>query len=260
MLGKELADCWLKIGRAEEHSKTVSDEICDWENAKPYLLVKNRDAKGSRYNITVNFTIPYRDRWSLIAGDCIHNLRSALDHLIYGVALSLAKVSPPPDYRRLQFPIADSPEEFAGQKWRIESLGETVGANIKGVQPYNRRHPLLPPLLSIIRDFDDCDKHRLLNIAISRQQSGEAKIDCPIGHIVQTVIANPNDIINGAEIMAFTIDPPLPDVKYQYETSLTIGFCHASGPTGVQVTSIRTLLPLLCKEVRTVVEIVGRNI
>ena len=262
MLGAELAYCWLKIGRAEEHAKTVSDEITTWEDAepKPYSFTRHRDAQGHRYSITVHFSIPYRDRWALIAGDCIHNLRCALDHFVYAIAVRQTGLNPPADERRLQFPIADNPENFAVQAERIRSLSQAVRTSIELVQPYNRRHGLLPPLLGLVRDFDDRDKHRLLNVSISRQQSGDAQIDCPIGHRVSSMSVNPDDIVNGTEIMAFTVDPPCPNVNYEYETAFTVGFNHPPGPTGIQVSGVRSFLALLCGEVRKIVEVIGEKV
>jgi hypothetical protein len=97
-------------------------------------------------------------------------------------------------------------------------------------------------------------------VAISKQQTGEAQVDLPLPHCIQAITANQGDIINGAEIMAFTIDPPLLDVKYKYEVSFTIGFRHPAGPTGIQVTAVGRLLPLLCQEVRTIVEKIGSKV
>jgi hypothetical protein len=64
-------------------------------------------------------------------------------------------------------------------------------------------------------------------------------------------------IEDGAEIMAFTMNPPYPNVQYEYETAFTIGFNHTPGPTGILVTSVRRLLPMLCEEVKTIIENIG---
>jgi len=78
----------LKIGRAEEHAKAVSDEITSWDEADSYRLALDKDAQGHCYRIIVQFNIPpAKDRWALVAGDCVHNLRSALDHLVYAIDL-----------------------------------------------------------------------------------------------------------------------------------------------------------------------------
>src|ERR1700683_947221 len=122
MIGSELADCWLKIGRAEEHVKTIDNEITKWEETEPYTFTRHKDAYGQRHSVTVHFRIPERDRWSLISGDCIHNLRCALDHLIYAIAIYQTGINPPVDERRLQFPIVDNAANFPDHESRIRSL------------------------------------------------------------------------------------------------------------------------------------------
>ena len=52
-------------------------------------------------------------RWSLIIGDCINNLRSALDHLIVLFTKLPAAYVPPPKKKRVTFIIIDDPDEFA---------------------------------------------------------------------------------------------------------------------------------------------------
>src|SRR5208282_3855961 len=105
MVGPEFASCWLKIGRAEEHFQAFQTEHDAWVDTSPYQVVRKRNADGSRHSLLAEVNNPPPlDRWSLIAGDCVHNLRSALDHLAY--ALAAHKIGEaPPNPRSLQFPI-----------------------------------------------------------------------------------------------------------------------------------------------------------
>jgi hypothetical protein len=260
MLDSEIKNCWLKIGRAEEHAKIIGDEISFWTNAKLYVLTHNRDAEGYFHHVSVDFTVaPERERWSLIFGDCIHNLRSALDHFVYAVAVHQTKIDPPADKRILQFPITNSPENFVGQEFRIKSLSPAVGTSIEGVQPYNRRHASLPPMLALVRDFDDLDKHRLLNMAIFGQQVWNIGIKCPPGHRVAVCI-NPGEIENRGDIMGFTVAPPSLDVAYDYTAGFSVGIRHDPGPSGSTMTGVRILLPMLCEEIRTVIETISKHV
>lgn len=261
MLGHEFSSCWLKIGRAEEHANALRDAIASWEKKNPYVLTKQHDAKGEFYSINVQLSpVPDFDKWSLIFGDFIGNLRAALDHFIYAVAISQTKSNPPIDERSLQFIITDTDENFAKQSYRIRSLSDAVRTIIERVQPYNRTHQLLPPLLSLLRDFDDSNKHRLVKVTSCWQDSGNIHIECPDPHMLQTITYFPGEIQNRADIMAFTVAPPTFDVKYQYETGFTVGVSHKSGPTGVKATAVRKLLELLSEEVRTIIEVVGAKV
>jgi len=262
MLGTELANCWLKIGRAEEHAKAVSEEILAWKNTEPYSITSHRDTQGHHHHLDIHFDSRLnRDRWSVICGDCVHNLRSALDHLIYAVAVHESGINPPPDERILQFPIADDAGRFAKQSWHIQSLSQAVRAIIESVQPYNRPHHFLPPLLGILRDFDDTDKHRLLNVAVHRQQSGNLELEFGLAYRFGGAIEwNNGDLTDGAQIVAFTVQPPTRNVKCHYTIILAVGLCHAPGPNGVIVTPVEQILPLLCEEVRTIVNVIGTKV
>src|SRR4051794_32749877 len=69
-------------------------------------VMKESDDTGSVHKVFVEvIEEPPLDRWSLVAGDCVHNLRSALDNLIYAIAIYQSRQNPPPDDKSLQFPI-----------------------------------------------------------------------------------------------------------------------------------------------------------
>lgn len=260
MLGPELQYCWLKIGRAIELANSVNEEVLDWRKVDRYKVSSERDIQGRNHRLIIHFDGSLNgnlDRWSLICGDCIHNLRSALDHLVYAIAVKESGSAPPPSKRVLQFPITDNPHAFSDQEWRIKSLSPAVRARIEAVQPYSRPHRLLPPLLALIRDFDDRDKHRSLNVAVNRQQRGDIDLGIPAPHRAINTQWNNGDLVDGTELVAFTVEPPSRDVKCQYDITITIGLCHAPGPCGVRVTAIDQMLSWLIDEVKTIVEIIG---
>src|ERR1035438_7303907 len=97
MLGPEFASCWLKILRAEEHAATLEREVGEWKNSNPYASSIKCNADGSRHSvfITINTGQSLMDRLSLVAADCVHNLRSALDQFLYAAAVHKAGVDPP---------------------------------------------------------------------------------------------------------------------------------------------------------------------
>jgi hypothetical protein len=193
-------------------------------------------------------------------GDFIHNLRAALDHFVYAAAITQTKTNPPADERILQFPIADTPVCFARQAGGIKSLSEEVRTSVERVQPYNKGHQALPPLLGLLRDFDNSDKHRLLKITSSWQYKGAAQIKVPDGHLLKSISSFPDEIQNRADILAFTVEPPSVELKYKYQASFAVGISHNPGPTGVDTTAVKTLLELLSAEVRTVIEVVGATV
>ena len=110
---KDLESCWAKLGRAEEHVETVEQQIRTWFEHRPYRFVRHANPEFTRHSLTIRITKPPALwQWSLIASDAVHNMRCALDHLVYGLAIRQSGADPPPDAERLAFPICDSPEKF----------------------------------------------------------------------------------------------------------------------------------------------------
>lgn len=155
-----------KIDRAGEHIDALNREITDWAQSHPYAVGSDPEGQATHHRIYVNLhKIPDVRRWGLLLGDAVHNMRSALDHLVYAGAIRVTGQNPPPDERKLQFVIVDDPlSEWAKQAWHMGPLSDEMRAFIKGVQPDKSSDPngYQLNLLRWIRDLDDADKHRAI--------------------------------------------------------------------------------------------------
>src|SRR5882757_2753581 len=150
----EFASCWLKLRRAKEHFDTLESEISAWHNPAPYSVRKERNSDGSRHSmILVGDSTKRLERWSLICGDCVHNVRSALDHLVYALAIINSGKNPPPNERNLQFPICGSRSHFNKKGDWIAPLSDAAKTFIERVQSYNRLDPVNHSTLGILADF-----------------------------------------------------------------------------------------------------------
>jgi hypothetical protein len=267
VLGREFASCWLKIGRAEVHAATLESEIGEWSNRNPLSGTIRRNADGSRHSIFIKFDISADfDRWSLIAADCVHNLRAALDQFFYAVAVHQTGGDPPGtdgELRKLQFPICDTPGGFSRERGKTNLVNPTAWAVLESMQPYHRHHPKLPPLLGILRDFDNFDKHRLLNVAASwPKENGftNLKCPCPAGTHRVDDWCEPGILVDGAEVATLTVDPPCLNMKFDHSMSTMVVISHSAGPSGAPRTGLVFLMKLLCDEVRSVIEHVGKAV
>jgi hypothetical protein len=103
---------------------------------------------------------------ALLLGDAVHNMRSALDHLVYAGAIHVTGKNPPPDERKLQFVIVDSLDDWlsAQQQQHMRPLTDEIRTFIEGVQPFKSRDPdgYRLNLLRWVRELDDADKHRAI--------------------------------------------------------------------------------------------------
>ena len=170
-----------KLGHAVEHYQTVYREILAWaQSCKTYATLEH-NPDYTQHAIRYHIEGPEADfqRWTLIIGDFINNLRAPLDHIIYAIAKFKTLKGAPADVdiERLAFVIVDGSKEWGDannmkrigiiEKKGVNILGPKVVEAIRGLQPFVRTHPQLPPLLAILRDFSNADKHRFLELANS---------------------------------------------------------------------------------------------
>ena len=115
--------------------------------------------------------------WGLLVGDCVHNARSALDHLAYQLAcLNLGRDLNEDEAKKIQFPIAEDPAKFAKMRGRIDNLADVDRARIEVLQSFNAwdesiwgtlRMPgppaPIPSYLLQVHQLDIIDKHRTMH-------------------------------------------------------------------------------------------------
>jgi hypothetical protein len=251
-----------KIERAHEHARLIDQELDAWIEENPYAISLKINSDCTRHSIVFSILKPPPlQRWSLIFGDAIHNLRSALDHLVYAISVHDLKADPPPNEGRSAFLINDAPNDFRSKYWRIADLSQPIRDAIESVQPYKRPRAPMPPLLSILRDFDDADKHRLIKVVLQRPIAFKIEVKgpglIPADHHFESPYV---DLVDGAEIAWVTSKYPTPHLQLQANVTASIAVEHAPGPgpDGIERTGIeRLLLEDLLPEVREVVRIVS---
>ena len=106
----------LKFGRAERHLQEVHDLLRSYLNPEPYAIRRDEDPNtGLTFWITLQRKPPAEI--ALAAGDCIHNLRSALDHIIYELSCHHMHQA---HVKGTAFPIFQNPDSWAAtDKMRI---------------------------------------------------------------------------------------------------------------------------------------------
>ena len=159
----------VKIDRAKVHIADLNTEIG--------LLIDSCD-KGTRgkgnpktreYILWLDITPIVPPTISALAGDAIHNLRSALDHLAY--QLVKARGTPTRDpTQNTTFPILETPPtpnrfgRFPPPQI-APSVSREVREALAELQPYKRSQPHLHPL-AVLHNLDIVDKHRQLLLAV----------------------------------------------------------------------------------------------
>lgn len=154
-----LDSTFLKFRRAKEHFKVADEIIKGLRNRNIYRFATEIVGKGNTREYLVRFkqTEPLPTDLHLAIGDCCNNLRSALDHLLW----QLHVLQKPSFSRNVKFPIWDNERLFESNALRdISGLSDAQWVTIESLQPYRTGNNAL----SILRDVNDSDKHRLIQI------------------------------------------------------------------------------------------------
>ena len=93
-----------KLVRAQTHLGELHSRINAWRASVPYTTRAEIAEGRLSWRLSLNVTQqPPVTEWSTIAGDCVHNLRSALDSAVWDFAT--LDGSTPPNPESLYFPI-----------------------------------------------------------------------------------------------------------------------------------------------------------
>jgi hypothetical protein len=161
-----LDGCYLKLDRAAEHIDTFDSESEQFLAEKPFAVTPQVNAEGTRCVYWFESTQDPPPRLSLIIGDCVANLKSALDRFAYQVSVLAGKNS----VTTVQFPIFTSEREFRdpqrGQRMIRDIKHATARTLIEDLQPFQRpssvraTHPL-----AVLERLFTIDQYRLMPLA-----------------------------------------------------------------------------------------------
>jgi len=177
-MAKELEGIHEKIKRADENIRNLNLEIIRFFDESLYPVIANEDGEFIEEAIKFHLQRPLPLRFSVLAGETVHHLRSCFDHLIWQLSSNSYRTSSP---NSIEFPVFDSrpsdKSEIARYERKVKGINDPqVLTAIQCLQPYNAAEPFDDPLF-VIHDMDRFDKHRELAIVfmgIHRQYSTEA--------------------------------------------------------------------------------------
>lgn len=162
----------LKIERAHVQAAEIASSIQQWTASNPVRArCELRDERLGFRLIMEPFTDkPPTEEWALRFGECIHNLRSSLDNLVFALARTVK--DPPPKPKSLAFPIYQFRNDFEKNGWsKISQLPEAAAELVHKMQPFQRDgteqfgKPEEDPLLMLQR-LSNTDKHQLPPVAL----------------------------------------------------------------------------------------------
>jgi len=156
------------------------------------------------------------ERWGLIIGDCVQNLRAALDH----AAFQLVPEPPKSEQAvRIAFPIFDDEPKY--QEWKakhtkwITAVDPRAVAIIDALQPCRGADPH-GHILWKLYSLSNLDKHRSIHLAFV----GIREIASKEGFVVQKLEPETGTVVIGS---------PPPDSGSDIHLQITVEVAFASG-------------------------------
>lgn len=236
-VGKEhpLFGIGLKIKRAEESLSNLDTEINKFlhNDPRPYRVIGGMDLDSTKY-IFKGYGSPPPIRFSILAGEIIHQLRSCFDHMVVALV----------DYNKgdatntnLGLPVCGHANSFkdAIGKGKIKGVSKSAATLIESIQPYNSSSPN-EHILMAIHKFDIIDKHRLLILFVASTKISEnitfkqselaTHFIGPLQRI-EVSFSPPDSIIDtekGSEIFSFTYNQSIPQFYTEADFIFNIAF------------------------------------
>lgn len=172
----DLRSARAKLARAREHVEALHAEFLAWNQPGSYSVRSEPEGRSTEHRLYLSIIVePDVEKWGLMFGDFVHNLRSALDHVVYALAVKETGTDPPPKHKALAFVLLDDPAEWLKQQWRLPGLTPAMRAAVEAVQPYQTALPDHTDVLRILTELDNVDKHRTIRpVAMMPEEAGIA--------------------------------------------------------------------------------------
>jgi hypothetical protein len=243
-----------KLYRAGEHLERIGAEGNAFLEGQPYStrvqFEPELHAWVSRFQVREDPPL----RLGVLVGDYVHNLRSALDHLVY----ALTELDGGTPDRWTQFPITKSANDFNSVVQRqIPGLSAKHRTGIEMAQPYNGRNgPDVHPLYCI-NELAIADKHHVVQPTYAHLSTRGIKplrrLDDEPGPspVVRIDIApDGTRVVDGTALLVAHAAPDAdPATKVDVDGNLTIDI--AFGERAISWES----LPAMTEAVKTVVSV-----
>lgn len=154
----------IKIERAKKHIADLNVAYNRFYASEPYEIGAKSEPKTGERIFYIARIDPVDLELGAIIGDILQNLRSALDHLAYGLFKAAGGTGVG---KHIYFPIFDDAAKYkAGVVGKVRGMGQDAIDALDAVKPYKGGDETLWRLHAL----NNLDKHRLLITAVTRYQ------------------------------------------------------------------------------------------
>ena len=160
-----------KLGRARKHLDQLRRDIAEYVAPGNAYTVRQERHPDTGHRVLHTTFRDVDPEWPLVIGDCLHNLRSALDHVVNELSGGMPHTEFPIFKDRREFFKLESPSHTMGPKtgalYKLRGVSDRAWCAIESAQPYvaeeNGLDPETEPLW-ILHQLNNIDKHRTLHL------------------------------------------------------------------------------------------------
>lgn len=153
MSAGKVSSAEAKIKRAEKHINEIEDELLAFGNKNPYKVTAERDS-NTRELIYRMVEVGDPPDIAAAVGDALHNLRSALDHVICAFSSNVNGST--------GFPLIDPAKKASERKNTFDSKISSLSPDGKKIVERFNPHDRIDPDLWRLHQLDILDKHKTL--------------------------------------------------------------------------------------------------
>jgi hypothetical protein len=240
-----IAEALQKLARAEHHVNDFTAEIHQLivdHSRSPASFTKTLNPEHSRFAFAFGERMPLDETWSLIIGDAINNVHSALDYLAWQLVDMGTAPKPlkPSVAKSIYFPIVYKAD--TGQTWtktftnrclRLPGVAPVHLQIIERYQPYQWGEPQhVNHPFAVMDCLSRVDKHRELQLTTAKPF--HLKL-FPVSHdhceIIDTRFLSASNSDTGTEFAWITVwptDADEPEVKVKFKIDSAVAFARTA--------------------------------
>lgn len=217
MTKDRMSEIKLKVERAGKHIDDLAAVCKAFINSTPYTLDRETEPKTGYYHFSVTNMQAPPPEVGLIAGDAIHNLRSALDHLACQLVLANGNLPS----RQTCFPIFDSESKYQTMDTRkVQGMSPAAISAIDAAKPYKDGNNALYTL----HELDIADKHHALLTTLVSVTQATINVPGSIRDFKAPLFALPNfqKPLKDGDVI-FICEPGVEDITH---VAFEVGLCE----------------------------------
>ncbi len=218
-----MSDPKLKLDHARGHLDRLQSELVEFERFRPFQHVRDWDEEGVAYVYRAQVNREPPPAVGLLIGDVLHNIRSALDHLVWELDDRDADLK-----RETEFPIFLEQERYQkGALRKVAGLSADAQSIVENFQPYHSPTPDLH-LLWVLHALNNLDKHRTIAVVVGQTRAPltvtrHSEDELEIGYANVQFVA-------GEEILRIAVDDV--ERQRQFEDYATFRLAFDQGEPG----------------------------